>query len=111
MRTPEPLVDELKRGENEVPLPDEDELTVPEVGTEGEYDERESDGEEGSEDGEEGVLLGNGNSRTEDDGRYDERGGEPDGGEDAAKVCPALSRTSKMERRIDSQNGCTSQVG
>jgi hypothetical protein len=110
VRTPGPLVDELKRGGDEAPLPGEDELTVPEVGTEDEYDERESDGEEGGEDGEEGVL-GNDNSGAEDDGRYDERGGEPKEGEDAAKVCPAPSRTSKMERRIGSQNGCTSQVG
>ena len=70
VRTLRPLVDELrelKRG-GDAPVPDEDGLTVPEVGIEGEYDERENDGEEGGEEGEEGWLEGvrNGETRSEE---------------------------------------------
>ena len=102
VRTLRPLVDklrELKRG-GDTPVPDEDGLTVPEVGIEGEYDERENDGEEGGEECEEGWLEGVRNGETGDDERYDDIGGE--GGEDMAKECPVLSRTRKTECRIDS---------
>ena len=109
VRTLGPLVDklrELKRG-GEAPVPDEDVLIVPEVGIEGEYDERENDGEEGGKEGEKRRLEGVRNGGTGDEGRYDDRGGKR--GEDTAKECPAMSRTRKAECRIDSQYRCTTQ--
>ena len=112
VRTLEPLVDELRGlegGGDEVTFPGKDELAVLEFGTEEELDERENGGEEAGEDGGDDGLegVGNDNGGTEDDGKYDVRGGD----EDAAKVCPAPRRTRKTECRMDSQYRCTNQQG
>jgi hypothetical protein len=116
VRTAGPLVGELtglKTGGDEVTLPGKDELAGLGVGTEEEYGESENDGEEeagkgGEDDGTEGV--GGGNNGTEDGGKDDERGGgEVEAEEEAAKVCPAPSRTRKTECRMDLQSICTSQ--
>lgn len=112
VRRLEPLVDELRgleRGGDEVTLPGKDELTVLEFGTEDEFDERENGGEGAGEDGEEDGLegAGNDNGGTEDDGKYDVRGGE----EGEANVCPTPRRTRKTECRMDSQYRCTNQPG
>lgn len=101
----------LKRGGAAVELPGKDELAELGVGTEDELSESDNDGEDAGEDGEDDGLedVAGGNRGTEDGGKDGKRGGGEDGKEEAAKVCPAPSRTRKTECRMDSEYRRTSQ--
>lgn len=101
----------LKTGEGDVAFPGKDELAELGAGTEDELGESENDDVVAGKDGEDDELKGvaGGNRGTEDGGKDDERGSGDDGKEEAAKVCPAASRTRKTECRMDSQYRHTSQ--
>ena len=101
----------LKTGGGDVAFPGKDELAELGAGAEDELGERENDDGEAGKDGEDDELKGvaGGNRGTEDGGKDDERGSGEDGKDEAAKVCPAASRTRKTICRMDSQYRHTSQ--